>query len=138
MIFPRTSFLNHKRIFERNEFILPSEFSKSKFNFIENKIPGSKKGIVASGVSYCYAKEALEILGEKNIPVLKIGTPYPFPSDLAKSFLADAEEVLVIEELDPVIENELLKLCGKIILKIKSMESSQKKFRKPENILWKL
>lgn len=113
VIFPRTSFLNHKRIFERNEFILPSEFSKSKFNFIENKIPGSKKGIVASGVSYCYAKEALEILGEKNIPVLKIGTPYPFPSDLAKSFLADAEEVLVIEELDPVIENELLKLCGK-------------------------
>ena len=75
------------------------------------KIEGFEKD--TGGVSYCYAKEALEILGEKNIPVLKIGTPYPFPSELAKSFLADAEEVLVIEELDPVIENELLKLCGK-------------------------
>ncbi len=113
VIFPRASFLNHRRIFERNEFILPQEFSKSKFNFIENKAPGSKKGIVAGGVSFCYAKEALEILDAKNIPVLKIGTPYPFPAEIAQNFLAGTEEVLVVEELDPFIESELLKLCGK-------------------------
>lgn len=113
VIFPRTSFLNHKRIFERNEFILPHELSERKFNFIENKTPGSKKGIVTSGVSFCYIKEALENLGVKNVPILKIGTPYPFPTEIAQNFLADTKDVLVIEELDPFIESKLLKLCGK-------------------------
>ncbi|MGN0729293.1 indolepyruvate ferredoxin oxidoreductase subunit alpha [Treponema sp.] len=113
VIFPRTSFMNHRRIFERNEFILPKEFSKSTFNRIENKIQGAKKGIAAGGVSWCYVKEALKILGAENIPLLKIGTPYPFPADIAQEFLEAAEEILVIEELDPVIESELEKLCGK-------------------------
>ena len=34
VIFPRASYLNHKRIFERNEKTLPAEFSKSKWNTV--------------------------------------------------------------------------------------------------------
>ncbi len=117
VIFPRTSYLNHKRIFERNEFILPKEFSLCKFNFIENKNSKQKKGIVASGVSFQYTKEALSLLELDDIPLLKIGTPYPFPTDIAKQFLALANDVLVIEELDTVVEEELLTLCGKEHLK---------------------
>jgi indolepyruvate ferredoxin oxidoreductase alpha subunit len=38
---------------------------------------------------------------------------YPFPQTLATEFLQGLDEVLVVEELDPVIEYELLKLCGR-------------------------
>lgn len=106
VIFPRTSYNNHKRIFDRNENILPSEFSKSRWNKIENE--GSSLGIACGGISYCYVKEALSLLGQKNIPVMKIGTPYPFPIDLAEEFMSQCSHVLVVEELDPVIEEELL------------------------------
>lgn len=106
VIFPRTSYNNHKRIFNRNENILPAEFSKSRWNKIENE--GSSLGIACGGISYCYVKEALSLLGQKNIPVMKIGTPYPFPIDLAEEFMSQCSHVLVVEELDPVIEEELL------------------------------
>ncbi|MDR2552596.1 MAG: indolepyruvate ferredoxin oxidoreductase subunit alpha [Treponema sp.] len=73
------------------------------------------KGIAAGGVTYEYAMEALEDGGIKGhaagCKVLKIGA-FPFPQKLALEFLAGLDEVLVLEELDPVIEDELLKLCG--------------------------
>lgn len=117
VIFPRLSFLAHERIFERNTKILPDEFSANKFNFIENKSSLQKRGIVCGGVSYAYTKEALAILSERDsqfaeVPLLKIGTPYPFPQKLAEEFLAGKTDILVIEELDSVLEDALLQLCG--------------------------
>jgi indolepyruvate ferredoxin oxidoreductase alpha subunit len=116
VIFPRTSFMNHKRIFERNEKILPEVFSKSELNKTENK---SSKGLsfAAGGISYCYLKEALSILQNdypelKDASILKIGTPYPFPKDMAEEFLSLHNEITVFEELDPVIEDALVMLCG--------------------------
>ena len=112
VIFPRASYLNHKRIFERNEKTLPAEFSKSKWNTVVST--GSTTGVafVAGGISYCYLMEALSILGIKDIPVLKIGTPYPFPKPLAEEFLKSHEQIVVFEELDPVIEENLVKIAG--------------------------
>ena len=139
VIFPRASYLNHKRIFERNEKTLPAEFSKSKWNFIQTSRntnlgdvkavlrsktagtgttnstkPGNSStcAIAAGGISYCYLMEALSILGIKDIPVLKIGTPYPFPKPLAEEFLKSHEQIVVFEELDPVIEENLIKIAG--------------------------
>ena len=42
-----------------------------------------------------------------------IATANPFPEALALRFLEGLEKVVVIEELDPVIENALIHLCGK-------------------------
>ncbi len=140
VIFPRTSYMNHKRIFERNEKILPEEFYKSDLNkivFVSDiieeklKVPSNSslysKSIshlfVAGGISYCYLMEALLNLKEEfpeneeidNCAVLKIGSPYPFPYHIAKDFLLMDEdaEVTVFEELDPVIEEKLIYFCGK-------------------------
>lgn len=66
----------------------------------------------AGGISYCYLMEALSLLGLKDIPVLKIGTPYPFPKPLAEDFLKSHEQIIVFEELDPVIEENLIKIAG--------------------------
>ena len=135
VIFPRASYNNHKRIFERNEKILPAELSKSKWNSIVSNIEGGEGlplgctssqptpsnggaprnaplAFVAGGISYCYLMEALALLGLKDIPVLKIGTPYPFPKPLAEEFLKSHEQIVVFEELDPVIEENLIKIAG--------------------------
>ena len=120
VIFPRASYMNHKRIFERNEKTLPQEFSQSKWNCAEGKKKLTKVGFAAGGISWCYLKEAIKILAEENpklqvlkdAAILKIGTPYPFPKQLAKNFLQENPEVIVFEELDPVIEENLISVCG--------------------------
>lgn len=121
VIFPKASYNNHKRIFSRNLNTLPKEFSASSFNHIDDM--GTKTGLnfAAGGISWCYLKEALCTLKEShpqntliaNARILKIGTPYPFPTPFAKTFLQDTKEITVFEELDPVIEQELILLCGK-------------------------
>ena len=44
---------------------------------------------------------------------MKISTPYPFPEQLALRFLSGLDEVLVLEELDPVLERGLLQTAGR-------------------------
>lgn len=108
VIFPRLSYEAHLKIEERNP-IIGEDFSTYRFNSIQGT---GKKGVVSSGVSYAYTMEALSLLGT-SCKLLKIATPHPFPEKLALEFLQSVEEVLVIEELDPVIEKELIFLCGK-------------------------
>lgn len=129
VIFPRTSYNNHKKIFERNEKILPEEFSKCRWNkIIGNKDSdcNGKHAFVSGGISYQYLMEALTILKEENpdnqviqnASVLKIGTPYPFPAQLAIEFMSGKEELTVFEELDPVLEEALIFAAGKNGIKI--------------------
>ena len=106
VIFPRLAYQNHL-LLEKMLLEVSEEFSHYRFN----EITGSGKfGIATGGVSYEYIKE---IIGDRDdIRILKIATPNPFPSALALEFLSGLETVLVVEELDPVIENELINLCG--------------------------
>lgn len=108
VIFPRLTYQNHKKI-EARWPVLGEDFSAYRFNEVTG---GGKKGIAAGGVSASYAKEALAQMG-KCPKFLKVATPHPFPERLALSFLEGLDEVLVLEELDPVIERELVYLCGK-------------------------
>lgn len=109
VIFPRTSFLNHEKIEKRNPQI-GEEFSSYRFNQLTGT---GRKGICTSGISYAYTKEALECETQEDYKLLKIATAYPFPETLALQFLKGLDEVLCIEELDPVLERELTYLCGK-------------------------
>ena len=114
VIFPRTSYLNHIKIEQRNQK-LGEILSHSPCN----RLTGSGRlGVAAGGVSDAYLSEAL--LGV-DVPVkrLKVGTPHPFPAALAAEFLEGLTDVLVLEELDPVIEQELTALCGKLHLPVK-------------------
>lgn len=66
----------------------------------------SKKiGVIASGICYQYAKEAL---GE-NASYLKLGCVYPLPVELIRSFAAECEKVYVLEELDDYLETHCRK-----------------------------
>jgi indolepyruvate ferredoxin oxidoreductase alpha subunit len=67
---------------------------------------GARLGVIASGISYGYAIEAIRWLGlEDMVSVLKIGTPYPLPEELTRKLLSSVPEVLVVEELEPFVED---------------------------------
>ena len=116
VIFPRLSYNAHIRIEDRN-VKLADELSYYERNLIvPAKDEGCKKGIATHGISYTYVTEAL---ADKPAPsVMKVTTPFPFPEQTALKFLDGLDEVLCIEELDPVIERELVYICGKYRLPV--------------------
>lgn len=63
-------------------------------------------GIITSSTSYQYAKE---VFGD-NVSILKLGMIYPLPEKLIKDFAAKVDKVIVLEELDPIIENHCRQL----------------------------
>ena len=75
----------------------------------------TKLGIITSSTSYQYAKE---VYGE-GASILKLGMVWPLPEKLIKDFAAKVEKLVVIEELDPFIEeycNSIgVEVCGKEI-----------------------
>lgn len=119
VIFPRLSYQAHQAIEQRNAE-LGTVLSAYPRNSIEPAEQADcRRGIATQGISYSYVAETLSERGEKAPRVLKVATPFPFPEKLAVEFLQGLDEVLCIEELDPVIERELIFLCGKYQLPVK-------------------
>lgn len=119
VIFPKLSYQAHINIEARNEE-LTKVFSQYKRNLLlpaEDDCKELKKGIATGGFNYTYVTEAMANLGQ--LRELKVSTPHPFPEQLVVEFLTGLEEVLCIEELDPVIERELIYIAGKYHLPVK-------------------
>lgn len=113
VIFPKSSYLNHMKIEKQNK-----ELCDVLSDYKENKIIGNgKKGIATSGISYLYTREVLK--DNDDVKILKVATAFPFPEKLAVEFLNGLDEVMVIEELDPAIERELIYICGKYNIDVK-------------------
>jgi len=104
VIFPRLAYLNHLQI-EDTMDKLSMEIPATSGNLLLGE---GRRGIAAGGVSWQYLSE----LGSLPCKTLKLAT-YPLPEPLLLQFLDGLEEVLVCEELDPVIEDELTRMCGK-------------------------
>lgn len=71
--------------------------------FNRAEMGSTKLGIITSSTSYQYAKE---VFGE-NASYLKLGMINPLPKKLILDFAAKVEKLVVIEELDPIIENHI-------------------------------
>ena len=71
----------------------------SGINIIE--MGGTEIGIITSSTCYQYAKE---VFGEE-ASILKLGMVNPLPSKMIKDFASKVKKLVVIEELDPIIEN---------------------------------
>jgi indolepyruvate ferredoxin oxidoreductase alpha subunit len=76
----------------------------SGLNRVEEGDP--KVGVIASGVSYQYAREVLP-----DATYLRLGMAFPFPAETARAFCARFDEVLVVEEGEPFVE-ESLRILG--------------------------
>jgi len=81
---------------------LQEEAEKSPLNFVVGQ---GKWGVITSGASYLYVRDAVKDLGmEDRVKVLKLGFTFPHPKALIRDFLRGVEKVLVVEELEPFIE----------------------------------
>jgi indolepyruvate ferredoxin oxidoreductase alpha subunit len=63
-------------------------------------------GVITSGVSYQYAREAL---GE-DVSILKLGMTFPLPRNLIKEFASKVKKLYIIEEMDPYLERHVRQL----------------------------
>ncbi|MGC8501638.1 indolepyruvate ferredoxin oxidoreductase subunit alpha [Desulfurella sp.] len=99
VLVPKNAILRHKKLLDRNIALqkLTNEIPLNKIDKGALNI-----GIITNGVSYLYAKE---LLPDANY--LKIGLSWPFPIELAKEFMKDLDKVILIEELEPYMEEQL-------------------------------
>ncbi len=80
------------------------EMDDLEFNWLEGD-PDALEGVITTGITYGYTKEALEILDLKDsVRILKLGLSYPLPYKLIEELLTDCERVLVVEEVEPIVE----------------------------------
>jgi indolepyruvate ferredoxin oxidoreductase alpha subunit len=66
-------------------------------------------GVIASGIAGLYAEEAIADL-DMDLSFLRIGT-FPAPSRLIKGLLSHVSRVLVVEELEPVLEEQVERIA---------------------------
>lgn len=59
-------------------------------------------GIVTSGVTYAYVREVFP-----EASVFKLGMSYPLPAEALRAFAREVDRVVVVEELDPFLEEQL-------------------------------
>ena len=97
VMMPANAIKRHVVVEERAKKLI--EYAETTpLNRIEDN--GAKIGVICSGISYMYAREAL---GDK-VNYLKLGMAYPMPEQKIRAFAAMCSRLFVIEELDPFIE----------------------------------
>ena len=108
---------------------LPEAFSDSAWN----RVSGSgRRGIIVRGPAALKLQEVLN--GYPAGRILRLGTPWPFPEERARDFLAGLAEVLVLDEERDRLLNAVYAVKGKYDLRIKVVpfygeESSERDLR---------
>lgn len=98
----------HVRVEQRTKDLI--EYAENcEFNRVEMG-KDTSVGIITDSISYQYARE---VLGE-DACILKLGLINPLPEKLIKDFAAKVDRVVVLEELDPIIENHCKQLGIKV------------------------
>ncbi len=100
---PNNARNKHPIVLERERRIA-AEFDTSPLNKIE--LNDTKVGIVTVGMSYVYVKEVFP-----EASILKLASSYPMAENLVRDFCDKVNRVIVVEELEPVIENAM-KIMG--------------------------
>lgn len=99
----------HKKLMDKMKK-LKVRAEESTLNQIFHK--NGSLGIITSGGAFNYV---MDVVNENDLPlnVLKLTFTYPFPEETVLKFMKEVEEVLVVEEVDPIMENALLAVLGK-------------------------
>ena len=117
---PGNAKLRHVEIEKRN-LELAEAANTLPINRVE--MNDTKIGVITSGIPYQYVKEALP-----NASVLKLGMVNPLPRKLIEDFASKVEKLYIVEELDPVIEEQVkswgIKATGKEIFTVQGEYSA--------------
>ena len=112
VIFPKLSVRAHAEIEARNASLSGrlSAYPQNRLERESDACAAPRLGVATGGINYAYVRESA---GADDCRILRVATPFPFPEELALDFLDGLDEVLCVEELDPVIERALLQVCGR-------------------------
>lgn len=120
VMMPGNAKLRHIEIEKRN-----LELAEAANTMAINKVEmnNTKIGVITSGIPYQYVKEAIP-----NASVLKLGMVNPLPKKLIEEFAQKVETLYIVEELDPVIEEQVkswgVKAIGKEIFTVQGEYSA--------------
>ena len=120
VMMPGNAKLRHIEIEKRN-----LELAEAANTIAINKLDmnDTKIGVITSGIPYQYVKEAIP-----NVSVLKLGMVNPLPKKLIEEFAQKVETLYIVEELDPVIEEQVkswgVKAIGKEIFTVQGEYSA--------------
>ncbi len=120
VMMPANAKLRHVEIEKRN-----LELAEAANTLSVNRVEmnDTKIGVITSGIPYQYVKESLP-----KASVLKLGMVHPLPRKLIEEFAAKVEKLYIIEELDPVIEEQVkswgIKAIGKEIFTVQGEYSA--------------
>ena len=110
-------------IVEKREALLAEAANTMPMNRVEWR--GKELGVVTSGCSYLYVREALP-----EASVLKLGMVYPLPEALIADFAAQVKRLIVIEELEGLIEKDIaaagIPVEGKVLTGFQGELSSER------------
>lgn len=99
VMMPGNAKLRHVEIEKRN-LELAEAANTLPINRVE--MNDTRIGVITSGIPYQYVKEALP-----EASVLKLGMVNPLPRKLIEEFASKVEKLYIVEELDPVIEEQV-------------------------------
>ena len=120
VMMPGNAKLRHVEIEKRN-----LELAEAANTLVINTVEmnDTKIGVITSGIPYQYVKEALP-----NASVLKLGMVNPLPKKLIREFAEKVDTLYIVEELDPVIEEQVkswgIKAIGKEIFTVQGEYSA--------------
>ena len=120
VMMPGNAKLRHVEIEKRN-----LELAEAANTLPVNRVEmnDTKIGVITSGIPYQYVKEAMP-----EASVLKLGMVNPLPRKLIEDFASKVETVYIVEELDPVIEEQVkawgIKAIGKEIFTVQGEYSA--------------
>ena len=120
VMMPGNAKLRHVEIEKRN---LELAEAANTLNINTVEMNDTKIGVITSGIPYQYVKEALP-----NASVLKLGMVNPLPKKLISEFAEKVDTLYIVEELDPVIEEQVkswgIKAIGKEIFTVQGEYSA--------------
>lgn len=85
---------------EQRELAMAADGASMPVNRME--MGDTRLGVITSGIEYQYVKEVLP-----NASILKLGLVNPLPKQMILDFAAKVDELYIIEELDPIIEEQV-------------------------------
>ncbi len=101
---PQNAVKNHPRLLGQMEKAEKTSEHSDYNEIIESDEPELK--VISSGAGYNYIHELKEVQ-DLPISILKLGMTNPFPKMMVSEFIEDAERLLVVEELEPFIEDKV-------------------------------
>ena len=117
VMMPGNAKLRHIEIEKRNK-----ELAEAANTLPINRVEmnDTKIGVITSGIPYQYVKEALP-----NASVCKLGLVNPLPRKMIEDFASKVDKLYIVEELDPVIEEQVkswgIECVGKDIFTVQGL-----------------